>query len=88
MTYLVVVWAFAVFLSVADCKLSYDFQLIRLDENPATTVMMILRVYAMWNRSRRILHFLLFFWTVQTITGVVFAGLYINPATYLSGMMS
>ena len=48
--------------------------------------MMILRVYAMWNRSRTILCVLLFIYMVQTIFSVVVVGIYINPDTSLSGM--
>ena len=46
---------------------------------------MILRVYAMWSRSRTILRVLLFIYIVQTISCVVYAVVYINPNTYLSG---
>ena len=48
--------------------------------------MMILRVYAMWGQSRTILRVLLFIFGVETILGVVFMAVYINPNTYLSGM--
>jgi hypothetical protein len=47
-------------------------------------LMMILRVYAMWNRSRTILRALLFIYIVQTISSGLFAAIYINPNTYLS----
>ena len=47
---------------------------------------MILRVYAMWGRSRTILRVLLFIFIVQTISGVIFVAIYINPNTYMSGM--
>jgi hypothetical protein len=47
--------------------------------------MMILRVYAMWNRSRTILCVLLFIYIVQTISFVTYAGISFNPNTYLSG---
>jgi hypothetical protein len=46
---------------------------------------MILRVYAMWNRSRTILFVLLFIYIVQTISSGLYAAIYINPNTYLSG---
>ena len=46
---------------------------------------MILRVYAMWGRSRTILRVLLFIFIVQTISGVIFVAIYINPNTYMSG---
>ena len=49
------------------------------------TVVMILRVYAMWNRSKMILCLLLFIYVPQVIVSFVFAGLY-NTGTYLSGM--
>ncbi|KAN0094339.1 hypothetical protein V8E55_002626 [Tylopilus felleus] len=63
--YLVGIWAFVVFLSVAD-------------------LMMVLRVYAMWNRSRTILCVLLLIYIAQTIICFIFAGIYINTDTYLS----
>jgi len=44
---------------------------------------MILRVYAMWNRSRMILSILLFLYVVQTIIIVVWDGIYDNPAHIL-----
>lgn len=47
--------------------------------------MMILRVYAMWNRSRTILYVLLFIFVLQIVTTVVFVGIYNNPNTYFSG---
>ena len=48
--------------------------------------MMILRVYAMWNRSRRILGVLVFIYIMQTIMSVAIDGIYVNPSAYLSGM--
>ena len=47
--------------------------------------MMILRVYAMWNRSRKTLGALLFIYVVQIITSFVIEGIYNNPNTYISG---
>ncbi|KAF8126764.1 hypothetical protein EV363DRAFT_1452795 [Boletus edulis] len=47
-------------------------------------LMMILRVYAMWNRSRTILGILLFLNVTQTIVAVVSDGIYNNPNTHLS----
>ena len=49
------------------------------------TVNMILRVYAMWNRSKWILYLLLFIYVPQVIITIVFAGIY-NTSRYLSGM--
>ena len=48
--------------------------------------MMILRVYAMWDRSKTILCVLLFIYIVQTITSALYAAIFINPNTYLSGV--
>ena len=48
--------------------------------------MMILRVYTMWNRSRTILRVLLLIYVVQTTTSFIYAGIYFNPNTHLSGM--
>ena len=49
-------------------------------------MVMILRVYAMWNRSKRILYILLFIYVPQIIMFFVFTGIYINPSASLSGM--
>ncbi|KAF8440000.1 hypothetical protein L210DRAFT_3541406 [Boletus edulis BED1] len=50
----------------------------------ATDLMMILRVYAMWNRSRTILSILLLLLVMQTIVAVVLDGIYDNPNTHIS----
>lgn len=50
------------------------------------TVVMVLRVYAMWNRSRAILGILLFAYVPQIIISVVWEGIYNNPGGNLSGM--
>ena len=50
------------------------------------TVVMVLRVYAMWNRSRAILGILLFVYVPQIIISVVWEGIYNNPGGNLSGM--
>ena len=46
---------------------------------------MILRVYAMWNRSRIILCVLLLIYIPGVIMNFVVVGIYMNPVTYLSG---
>jgi hypothetical protein len=48
--------------------------------------MMILRVYAMWNRSKWILYSLLLIYVPQVIVFFIFTGIYDNPNTYLSGV--
>ncbi|KAF8126713.1 hypothetical protein EV363DRAFT_1173837 [Boletus edulis] len=48
----------------------------------AVDLVMILRVYAMWNRSRMILYILLFIFVLQTIIIVVLDGSYDNPSTH------
>ena len=45
---------------------------------------MILRLYAMWNQSKRILYILLFIYVPQVIVSFVYNGFYTN--TYLLGM--
>jgi len=50
----------------------------------AADLMMILRVYTMWGRSRTILRVLLSIYIVQTIVCLIYAGMYINPNTDLS----
>ena len=47
---------------------------------------MILWVYAMWNRSKRILYILLFIFVPQVPVAFAYRGIYDNPNTYLSGM--
>ena len=49
------------------------------------TVVMIVRVYAMWNRSKRILWLLLFIYVPQLIVTLVLEGVYIT-GKYFSGM--
>ncbi|KAF8428904.1 hypothetical protein L210DRAFT_3563668 [Boletus edulis BED1] len=51
---------------------------------PLETLVMILRVYALWNRSKAILYILLFIFLVQTIINIVYTGIYVNPNTHLS----
>ncbi|KAH0836814.1 hypothetical protein J3R83DRAFT_8579, partial [Lanmaoa asiatica] len=81
--YLVAQWAFQIFLTVADRELLHLLTLF-----PPTlisiTVVMILRVYAMWNRSKWILWVLLFIHVSQVIVSSLFAGIYYNPNTYIS----
>ncbi|KAF8452924.1 hypothetical protein L210DRAFT_3755861 [Boletus edulis BED1] len=52
----------------------------------AADLLMILRVYAMWNRSMSILRVLLLVYTIQTLITVVFEGIYNNPNTHLSAV--
>ena len=47
---------------------------------------MVLRVYAMWNRSKTVLGILLCLYVTQTITAFTFAGIYNTPGPYFSGM--
>ncbi|KAI9567614.1 hypothetical protein HD554DRAFT_2266792 [Boletus coccyginus] len=47
-------------------------------------LVMILRVYAMWNQSKWILWILLFIYMPQVIVSLVVLGIYANPNTYLS----
>ena len=47
---------------------------------------MIMRVYAMWNRSKRILYILLFIYVPLVVASFVFAGVYFSSNTYYSGM--
>ena len=47
---------------------------------------MVLRVYAMWNRSKLILGVLLCICILERMTAFVVAGIFFNPNTYLSGM--
>ena len=49
-------------------------------------VMMILRVFAMWNRSKIILGILLLVYIPLGIFDFVFSGFFTNTDTYLSGM--
>ncbi|KAF8122272.1 hypothetical protein EV363DRAFT_1555210 [Boletus edulis] len=51
---------------------------------PLEVMLMILRVYAMWNRSRTILRVLLLVYIIQTLITVVLDGIYNNPNTHVS----
>lgn len=50
------------------------------------TVVMILRVYAMWDQSKIILGILLLFYVPQIIVSVFWEVMYNNPNGTLSGM--
>ncbi|KAF8126715.1 hypothetical protein EV363DRAFT_1173759 [Boletus edulis] len=54
----------------------------------ATDLIMIFRVYAMWNRSRTILSILLLIYVPQSISSVILDGIYNNPNTHLSVMLA
>ena len=47
---------------------------------------MILRVYAMWNRSKWILYILLFAYVPQVIISFIFTGAFETPHTLISGV--
>ena len=47
---------------------------------------MILRVYAMWNQSKRILYILLFIYVPQVIVSLCYLGIYHIPNISLSGV--
>ncbi|KAG8219134.1 hypothetical protein J3R82DRAFT_4915, partial [Butyriboletus roseoflavus] len=76
-------WEFAIFYNAADCESRHSSKSF-----PPTmisiTVVMILRVYAMWNRSKAILLVLLLIYVPQVISTLVYIGIYYNPSTYLS----
>ena len=80
----VIDWVFLIFLNAADCEL-----LLHMFHLPPTVisiaVVMIMRVYAMWNRSKWILYLLLFIYVPQVVITFVFAGVY-GTSKYLTGM--
>jgi len=45
-------------------------------------LVMILRVYAMWNQSKQILYFLLFIYVPQVMVSFIVTGIYYNPNTH------
>ena len=47
---------------------------------------MILRVYAMWDRSKMILGVLFFIYVPEVAIAFIFTGIYDNPNAYVSGM--
>ena len=47
---------------------------------------MILRVYAMWNQSKRILYILLITYVPQVMISFIFTGIFDNPNKYLFSM--
>ena len=49
------------------------------------TVIMLLQVYAMWNRSKRILYVLLFIYVPEVIATIIFVGVF-DTSPYLSSM--
>ena len=83
-TYLVGYWDAEIFLAVADCKFLYSlivFSIIIL-----IIVVMVLRVYAMWNRSKKIFYSLLLIYVPQVMVSLILTGISRNPNTYLQGM--
>ena len=50
-------------------------------------VVMILRVYAIWNRSKMILYILLCLYVPHVIVSFTLTGIYDNPYTYFSGVL-
>ncbi|KAH0835530.1 hypothetical protein J3R83DRAFT_9222, partial [Lanmaoa asiatica] len=75
-------WTLLIFLSAADCELLHP--LIPFLQLISITVVMILRVYAMWHRSKRVLWILLFIYVPLVIISFVFQGIYNTPTTYIS----
>ncbi|KAF8552658.1 hypothetical protein OG21DRAFT_100651 [Imleria badia] len=80
---LMMCWGFPIFLAAADCKFISTLISFPLTI-PLITVVMILRVHAMWNQSKWILSALLFIYVPQVILSFVFSGIYYNPNTFLS----
>jgi len=79
-------WGYMLFLAAADRELQYS--LAYFPSAPThITVVMILRVYAMWDRSRIIFGILLFFYVPQVVVSAVWEGIYNNPGGTLSGML-
>ena len=77
-------WTFQIFLNTADRELLFCMFPLSPTVIPII-VIMILRVYAMWNRSKNVLYLLLFIYVPQVTISIVFAGVY-NTTTYLSSM--
>ncbi|KAN0082464.1 hypothetical protein V8E55_008259 [Tylopilus felleus] len=67
-------------------KVSTALYLVAVWEGPiffaAVDLIMILRVYAMWNQSKKILYFLLFIYVPHVITSFVLTGIFDDPNTY------
>lgn len=82
---LVLSWGFLIFLAAADRELLSTLVLLPLIMFQMTVVM-TLRVYAMWNRSNRIFYVLLFIYIPQVVVSVAIPAIYYNPNTHLSGM--
>ena len=81
--FLVMQWMFQLYILVVDRKVPPDAISSVLN---SVIVMMTLRVYAMWNRSKIILGVLLLIYVPINIIGCVFIGVFDDPNTYLSGM--
>ena len=83
--YLAALWGYPIFLAAGDCESLYP-QFHFPWSCSQITVVMILRVYAMWHQSKSILYSLLFIFVLQIIVSLVFAGIYYNPNTHFSGV--
>lgn len=77
-------WTFAVFLFAADRELPRPL-IIPCSILIWVTVVMILRVYAMWFQSTTVLCILLFVYALQVVTSTVFIAIYNDPDTYFPG---
>ncbi|KAN0094331.1 hypothetical protein V8E55_002618 [Tylopilus felleus] len=81
--FLTTFWAFPIFLAIVDCKLPCLIILFT-PTVLSIAVVMIFRVYAMWNQSTGILYVLLFIYAAQVISSFIITGLYYNPNTNLT----
>ena len=82
--FLTSLWTFAVFLFAADRQLLFPL-VILCSILIWVTVVMILRVYAIWNQCITILYILLFVYALQVVTTIVFIAIYNDPDTYFPG---
>ena len=85
--YLVIAWVSAILFAAADCELhNLSPHFIFPCSSFQITVVMILRVYAMWSQSKRVIYTLFFIYVPQVIVSFVARGMYSPNTTNLSGM--
>ena len=78
MIYIIAAWTFFIFIGAADRELFYN-SLVAKQTLIVAAVAMILRVWAMYNRSRLILNTLLVLFFLEIIFGVLDYAMYSDP---------
>lgn len=71
--YMIGSWMFILFLGAADCELFLRFKFLNMEILMTVAVMMILRVWALYNRSKLVLSVLLVLFSLEIISFILAA---------------